>query len=598
MTDTQTIKDRIDVVQLIGEYVPLKKAGANWKARCPFHNEKSPSFMAHQDKQFWHCFGCGKGGDIFSFIQEMEGLTFPEALRLLAKRAGVEVNTFASEINQSQRNRLLEINAGAAYFFHRFLLDMEAARPARAYLEERQIKKQTILDWQIGYIPDQWDLLTRYLLKKGFGIDDLVAAGLTVRRDGADAASGRGYYDRFRGRVMFPISDTHGNVIGFTGRVLAETERSGGKYVNTPQTILYDKSRALYGLNKAKTEIKAKDLAVLVEGQMDVIACHQAGMTNVIAASGTALTVEQVKLIKRYTTTVAMAFDADSAGQNAGKRGIEVALAEGLRVKIIAIPSDIAKDADECLKKNPAAWWRAAARAENVMDWYFTNTLSGLNRRDPQAKQRAAGILLEQISRLPYAIERDDWLKKLAEELSIEPNILREESKKIRQRRETAGEREVKETAPAGDAGAKPTTQLANLALDFWSLLLKYPEHYGALAAALQKDFFADAGLTDLYETARNLYNADSELTAEALSAGLKAGNAENSVDILLLRPYSSVPELNSATAKGELEQLLTRLRAEWRHSRRAEIQREIIEAERAADQARLNALLVELQTL
>src|SRR3989338_997099 len=257
MADTQTIKDRIDIVQFIGEYVPLKKAGANWKARCPFHNEKSPSFMAHQDKQFWHCFGCGKGGDIFSFVQEMEGLTFPEALRLLAKRAGVAVDTFASEINQSQRNRLLEINAAAAYFFHQFLLDMDAAKAARDYLERRQVKKQTIIDWQIGYISDQWDLLTKYLLKKGLGIDDLVAAGLTIKRDGADAASGRGYYDRFRGRVMFPISDTHGNVIGFTGRVLVETERSGGKYVNTPQTILYDKSRVLYGLNKAKTGIKA-----------------------------------------------------------------------------------------------------------------------------------------------------------------------------------------------------------------------------------------------------------------------------------------------------------------------------------------------------
>ena len=597
MADTQTIKDRIDIVQFIGEYVPLKKAGANWKARCPFHNEKSPSFMAHQDKQFWHCCGCGKGGDIFSFVQEMEGLTFPEALRLLAKRAGVAVDTFASEINQSQRNRLLEINAAAAYFFHQFLLDMDAAKAARDYLERRQVKKQTIIDWQIGYISDQWDLLTKYLLKKGLGIDDLVAAGLTIKRDGADAASGRGYYDRFRGRVMFPISDTHGNVIGFTGRVLVETERSGGKYVNTPQTILYDKSRVLYGLNKAKTGIKAKDLAILVEGQMDVISCHQAGMTNVIAASGTALTAEQVKLIKRYTAAVAMAFDADSAGQNAGKRGIEVALEEGLRVKIISIPAGFAKDADECIKKDPAVWFQAVERATNVMDWYFSATLDGLNRRDPTAKQRAATILLEQISRLPYAIERDDWLKRLAEELEIESNILREESKKVKLARAAVGH-ETKETPTMPSVEARPKTQLANLALDFWSVLAKYPEHYGSSCSFLRKEYFVDAGLADLYEIAQSVYNEYNSLVVDMLKARLKEENAENSVDVLLLRPYSSVFELNSTTAKEELERLLARIREEWRRARRAEIHHEIVEAEKRADQPRLESLLAELQSL
>lgn len=599
MTDTQTIKDRVDIVQLIGEYIPLKKAGANWKARCPFHTEKSPSFMVHQDKQIWHCFGCGKGGDIFSFVQEMEGLTFPEALRLLAKRAGVEVDTFASEINQSQRNRLLEINLAAAYFFHRFLLDMEAAKPARDYLEGRQLKKQTILDWQIGYIPDQWDLLTKYLLKKGFGIDDLVAAGLTIKRDGADATSGRGYYDRFRGRVMFPICDTHGNVIGFTGRVLVETEHSGGKYVNTPQTILYDKSRVLYGLHKAKTEIKAKDLAILVEGQMDVIACHQAGMTNVIAASGTALSAEQVKLIKRYTTTVAMAFDADSAGQNAGKRGIEVALEEGLRVKIIIIPALVAKDADEFLKKDPAAWWQAVASAVNVMDWYFATTLTGLNRRDPQAKQRAADILLVQISRLPYAIERDDWLKRLGEELAIEPNILREEIRKIKRVPQLAEEqRENKVRRAPLPQSAEPPSLLVNLARDFWSLLLQFPERYGTVCSLLKKDYFVEPALGSLYETAQNLYTTGTAVSADVLREQGRDQGTSEMVDLLLLRPYSAMAELSAVDVQAELEQLIARLRDEWRHARRSEIQHEIVQAEKKDDQERVGALFVELQSL
>jgi DNA primase len=366
MTDTQTIKDKLDIVQIIGEYITLKKAGANWKANCPFHNEKSPSFMVQAEKQIWHCFGCSKGGDVFTFVQEIEGLDFRETLKLLAKRAGVELSKSYNETDSSERNRLLAINTAAAYFFHRMLLDMDASKPARDYLERRGMKAETVEAWQVGFVPDQWDLLTKYLLKKGHGINDLVTAGLTIKRDNADPASGRGYYDRFRGRVMFPICDVHGNVVGFTGRVLVETEFSGGKYVNTPQTPLYDKSRVLYGIHKAKTAIKSEDLAVLVEGQMDVIACHQAGMANVVAASGTALTAEQIKILKRYTTTVAMAFDADSAGQNAGKRGAGVALEEGMNVKVIQIPSGFAKDADECLKKDKAVWFKAVAGATSV----------------------------------------------------------------------------------------------------------------------------------------------------------------------------------------------------------------------------------------
>jgi DNA primase len=310
MTDVQLIKDRVDIVQLIQEYVPLKKAGVNWKAPCPFHQEKSPSFMVNPEKQIWHCFGCNKGGDVFSFLEQIEGLEFTESLTLLARRAGVELtNNFSSKINQTERNRMQEINAKAAYFFNHFLLEIPASQIARDYLKRRNVQDQTLLDWQIGYIPDQWDLLTRYLLKKGYSTTDLVNAGLVIKREGADEKTGRGFYDRFRGRVMFPICDLHGAVVGFTGRVLVETEKSGGKYVNSPQTMIYDKSRLLYGLDKAKTAIKAKGIAIIVEGQMDVISCHQMGMKNVVAASGTALTPEQIKLLKRYCTTVAMALE-------------------------------------------------------------------------------------------------------------------------------------------------------------------------------------------------------------------------------------------------------------------------------------------------
>lgn len=603
MSDTQTIKDRLDIVQVIGEYITLKKAGANWKANCPFHHEKSPSFMVHQDKQIWHCFGCSKGGDVFSFVQEIEGMEFVEVLKLLAKRAGVELTLRQNEGDSSQRTRLLEINTTAAYFFHRMLLDMDASRVAREYLERRQLKPETIQAWQIGFVPDQWELLTKYLLKKGHGIDDMVTAGLTIKREGADARTGKGYYDRFRGRVMFPISDTHGNVIGFTGRVLVETETSGGKYVNSPQTPLYDKSRVLYGIHKAKTAIKAADLAVLVEGQMDVVACHQAGMANVVAASGTALTIEQIKLLKRYTTNIAIAFDADAAGQNAGKRGIGIAMEEGMNIRVIQIPPGFAKDADECLKKDPAVWFKAVAEAKTVMEWYFAVTLVGVNKNDPKKKQLAAATLLTEIARLPHPVERDEWVKRLADELAIEVSILRNEVKKIVSAPKTivrpAGSVEATTVPPPPPRPAVviSPTELEQFGHDFWSLVVQFPSEYARVRSELKLGYFASELLASLYESAERQYTTVGHLDVADLCHSFAKDGVENPIDILQLRPYK-IDQLTPADAGKELGILVQRLHDTWRKLRGKELARAISQAEQAHDKATLDTLLRELQTL
>lgn len=597
MADVQAIKDRIDIAQLIQEYVPLKKAGINYKANCPFHHEKTPSFMVQPEKQIWHCFGCGKGGDIFTFIQEIEGLDFVEALKLLAQRAGVKIDNFKSEVNQSQRNRLLEINEAAATFFHKFLLEIKAAGPAREYLTKRALTEQTINDWQIGYITDQWDLLTQYLIKKGFGIDDLVAAGLTIKRDGADAKTGRGYYDRFRGRVMFPISDPHGNVVGFTGRILIETENSGGKYVNTPQTVLYDKSRVLYGLHKAKTEIKNKDLVIIVEGQMDVIANHQAGIANVVAASGTALTAEQVKLIKRYTGNIAMAFDADAAGEAAGKRGINVAMEQGLNVKVIQIPVGAGKDADECLQKNPAVWFQAVKNARLVLDWYFDIILSKVNLKDSKQKQQAAVILLTEIARLPYAVERDEWIKKLSERLSIEVDILRDEAKNIKLPKSAAtkyspsGAPKVPE--PVGRLAAPDSFE--TLLTEAFSLLIKFPAIVLTFFEGVPSAYCDETALSELYVLLKKEYN-NGVINLDKVKQNYTGQKSQNPVEVLLLRPYNL--ELNLEVAMQELKKIMFRLKIKWREKRGNKIKLELVEAEREKNKTKINELLKELQEL
>ena len=298
------IKSKVDIVEIIQEYIQLKPAGANWKAPCPFHNEKTPSFMVSRDKQIFHCFGCGEGGDIFTFVQKIENIDFPEALKILAEKAGVKLKKIDPTL-VSQKTKLMDICHLAAEFFHKALTSSKEGQISRDYIAKRKLSPQTLADFKIGYAPDSWDLLLNLLRKKGYKDNDIFLAGLVVKNDRGQL------YDRFRQRLMFPIFDQHGNIVGFTGRILdASKENQGGKYVNTPQTLIYNKSLIAYGLDKAKSEIKKQDLVVVVEGNMDVIASHQAGIKNVIASSGTALTLEQLKILQRYSNNLALAFDA------------------------------------------------------------------------------------------------------------------------------------------------------------------------------------------------------------------------------------------------------------------------------------------------
>lgn len=576
-------------MQIIGEYIRLKKAGINWKANCPFHNEKSPSFMVQPEKQFWHCFGCSKGGDVFSFVQEMEGLDFPEALKLLANRAGVKLDTYASEVNKSQKNRIIEINNKAAHFFHHFLLEMPASQGARDYLQRRGLTVDTIVDWQIGFIPDQWELLTKYLLKKGNSIDDLLASGLSTKKEG-----GNSYYDRFRGRVMFPIWDAHGNTVGFTGRVLVETEKSGGKYVNTPQTLVFDKSRILYGLNKAKTEIKAKDQTVLVEGQMDVVACHQAGMKNVVASSGTALTLEQIKLLKRYSNNIAIAFDADAAGQNAAKRGIDVALEQGMSIKIIQIPAGAGKDADECIKKDKAIWFKAVEAAKEVMDWYFSSNLSGANKADPKEKQKIANNLLPEIIRLPYAVERDHWLNKLAEELGVDRATLTDEMKRISVQPKSFSDH--KNTAV--DTKTKiedKKDKVYILAENFFSLLFKFPAVLPNYMAKIEVKFFGQTPFAGLYESVKTHYTSTSNI--QELKSALNS-EEQSLVNILVLKADKDYADLRPEDASKEIGVLYSAIKEEWQKNKRQQLHTQLKEAEKNKDQAELQKILKEIVEL
>src|SRR3989338_4415136 len=589
MTDTQLIKDKIDIVDFISEYVPLKRAGINYKACCPFHQEKTPSFMVNRERQSWHCFGCNKGGDIFTFLQEIEGMEFVEALKFLADKAGIRLDYKISEINTSQKNRIKDINTEAARFFHNFLLKMDAARLAREYLRERGLSENTIEDWQIGFGPEQWDLLTQYLFKKGHGIDDLVAAGLTIKKDGADIQTQKGFYDRFRGRIMFPISDTYGAVVGFTGRVLVETEKSGGKYVNTPQTIVYDKSRVVFGLNYAKPEIKAKDLIVMVEGQMDVIACHQAGMKNVVATSGTALTEAQVRLLKRYSNNLNIAYDADAAGLAAAKRGVDIAIKEGMNVKVISIPPGLGKDPDEVCKKNKSVWFEAVAQAKGIMPWHFDKSFANKEISDPKQKQMVADELLARIALIPYAVELDHWLRELASRINVDVSVLREDLARISKISNSKFKIPNSNDEKIAIVQEKKLekTRLILLTERLLALVLKFPNE--AEIFRIDSKWLSTTPYAALYQELKERYNNGGVIDSNQLS--------EN-YNLLLLKGDLEFDGLSDKEARGEAEKLRLMLREEWRKSRRQELQRQIEKAEKAGNRDLLEKLLREFQEL
>ncbi|EKE11362.1 MAG: hypothetical protein ACD_15C00101G0010 [uncultured bacterium] len=425
-TDLEEIKNRLNIIDVLGEYIRLEKAGANYRANCPFHNEKSPSFMVSEDKQIWHCFGCQKGGDIFGFVMEMEGLEFREALKLLAEKAGVELKK-TNPKQAEEKNRTLEILEMATKFYQAHLLQTEAGKKILEYLRERGINDQSIKNFRLGYAPSGWNNASQFLQKKGYTIFEIAKTGLLVEKNNQNDAT-TSYYDRFRDRIMFPIADTNGKIVGYSARVAPGGDETQAKYVNTPETEVYHKSRILYGMNRAKADIRQQDWILLAEGQMDVIASHQAGLKNTVAVSGTALTQEHLGIIKRYTNNIRMCFDMDSAGEMATKKSIKLCFEKEMSVFVVTIPNG--KDAADLAKNNPNALVESVGNAKEAMEYFFENIFSKYNKEKVEDKKKITNELLEMIGYLSNDVEKSHWLKKIASELNISDGILTDMLKK------------------------------------------------------------------------------------------------------------------------------------------------------------------------
>lgn len=513
-TPVEEIKERLNIIDVINEYVQLKNMGANHKGLCPFHNEKTPSFTASESKQFFHCFGCGKGGDVFTFVQEVEGIEFAEALRILAQKAGIELRKVSKQ-QQNHRSRLLDCIAAAARIYHEQLVNAPAAEVARVYLQQRGTAKESSEQFQIGYAPDEWQFLTDALKGQGFTLQEIEQAGLAL-----PSKNGRGYYDRFRGRLMFPLHNVHGNVVGFTGRTLKEDEQ-GGKYVNTPQTDLYNKSAVLYGLHEAKPFIRKMDAAVIVEGQMDVVSAHQAKFRNVVAASGTALTSEQVQLLKRFSSNVIFAFDADAAGIKAAIRGMQIAIREGMNIKIIPMPPG--KDPDDLIQESPEAFREVAMQSVPLMEFIIDYTLAQLDLSNVMHKKQATDTLLPLIAQFPDAIEQQHYRQLLSKALGVPATVLQDKMSEIekaqQQQRNPARARQLEQESSTPPAQAKPPSRIRQLGERLFALLSVAPQQAPYIFEHLIEAGILDEELKALYKEMEIEYNQRGSIDRSQLAS-------------------------------------------------------------------------------
>ncbi len=564
------IKARLDIVDVVSQRVALKKAGSTYKGLCPFHNEKTPSFIVFPDKGNYHCFGCGANGDIFSFLMKTENLDFPETLSQLAQRAGVELKPRLSNDGAAQRKaQLTEALEQATLFFQQALRNPDG-RLARDYLQGRGITGTTIDGFRLGWAPDRWDNLYQYLVDKGYGADTIVAAGLAAERDGG------GYYDRFRGRVIFPIVNERGELVGFGGRTLGDGQP---KYLNSPQTELFDKGATLYGIDQARATIRAMNRATIVEGYVDVLIAHQSGIKDVTASLGTALTERQVNALKRLTRNLVLALDADAAGDEAVLRGLEVArqvfsdtrvavpLPQGLvrlesrlgaDIRIAALPRG--KDPDEIIREDPERWRSIVDRARSVVDFYFDAVLGRADLTSPKSVAGAVRQLLPIVGEVSDSVQQAVYLQRLAERVHIAEPLLASELARLR----LTAAKPAKVEEPVDEGRPVRRAALDECAL---GLTLLYPAQARAFVAELREDDWELVESREVFLAIRRFLAEGTVLDRATVQASL----AEPLASWLsaVLRREEDRPTLGERELAHERERCLRDIR---RRSRRARL--------------------------
>jgi DNA primase len=590
MDEVAEVKSRLEITEVVGAYLPLKQAGRNLKAPCPFHDEKSASFMVSPEKGIYHCFGCGEGGDIFNFVMKMEGMDFRQALEMLARKAGVELKERGGDGGAAKRlrERLISAHELAVRFFQANLMGNQKA--LEYVVKKRGLGREVIRDFQIGYAPDTWEGLTTALTTRGFNQKELLQGGLAGQRQGRSTI-----YDLFRGRIMFTICDREGRPVGFTGRVLDD---SVPKYLNTPQTPLYDKSSVIFGLHLAKEAIRKADEVVLVEGQMDVVASHQAGVKQVVATSGTALTIEHLRTLSKLTKNIKLAFDADRAGLAATERAIEMGQKLGLTLRMVELPEGV-KDADELIQQDVGAWQKAIASAKYIVDYLFDRFEKDFDLTSAVGKRGYADRLASNLRRLGDPVEQDHYVKLLAEKTGTSAEAVKAKIDKGEEASNVTSGGSVKIFEIQGgqptrravvQAAGKPTAR-AQLEESLLGLTLSHPLTRVALDD-LRPECFSAPVRARVFEAIIAAKEEPGEVIVKQL------GDYEVYASQLLLISENEFSGLMEPSLHFEAFSLARKVLLNANAELKKELSRQIQEAEAAGDKAAVAKLMTQFQEI
>ena len=539
MNHLEEIRARINIEDLVGGYIQLKKAGRNLKGLCPFHSDKNPSLMVSPEKGIAYCFSCNNGGDIFKFIQLIENVNFGEAVKILAEKANVTLPHDLPKIN-NKRLKGIEINQWTVKFYEE---QLEESKSKKEYFLKRGLTDETIKKFHLGFAPDSFDKLKNNLINKGFERKDLIESSVVNQRSIAD----KNVYDRFRNRIIFPIFDHQDNPVGFSGRIIGDGEP---KYLNSPETPAYNKSLILYGLNWAKESIKKEDFAIFVEGYMDVIAISQAGNENVTATCGTAVTPQQLKLIKRFTKNIAFAFDQDSAGLEATFRAIELAELAELNIKVIIIPEG--KDPDECIQKNPKKWKTAVENPISVMDFYFAYTFNKFDKTNLEGQKQILNFLLPLIKIYKSDVEKGIYLNRLAVELKTDIRLLWSDLQKTVTKKNVYNLSKNNQKINLNEL-VKKTYSREEFLLGF---IFCYPEMYEDVVNNLINSIPLMPDTEKFYNMLEKVYTRESSIKVSSFKEVLSEEEREK-IDIYTLLVDEFYPDFSEGAAKREISKLI-----------------------------------------
>ena len=576
------ILSRVDIAELIAGYIPLKRAGRNFKANCPFHHEKTPSFMVSPERQIYHCFGCGAGGNAFRFLMQYERLEFMEAVQALAKKSGVSLPKSQPQDagTVSLTTQLYKINELTAQFYENIFISA-AGSAAQDYLKKRGISAATLKLFKIGFAPDRWDALISHLRAKNIGLSSLEKAGLVLSKEGG------GYYDRFRNRVIFPILDIKSRPIAFGGRLLPSgpggKEEDLAKYVNSPETPIYTKGRNLFGLDLSREAIREKDFAVVVEGYLDLITPYQGGLKNIVASLGTALTYEQARLLKRHTHNVVMLYDGDSAGELATLRSLDIFIEEGMNVKVVSLPKGFDPDSFVC-EKGIDKLQEIVEEADNLFDYKLSVLKQRYGLKDIEAKAKIVSEMLVSISKFQNAVLKSEYIKKLAQALDVQEEALFQELGKIKQDKVYAP---VSGTEPPKALNINPTEKL------LIKMMLEEVETIKRIRESLEPADFQDDRISRLVSVMFDLTAQGKKIETSNL-----INHLEDNDMLRVICESTFSPEVSEQNREEIIDDCIHRLKNQRLKLKRQYLHDQIKSAQREGDEEKLHKLIRDFDNL